>query len=333
MNKNRSTEEITDNFEILSKKYLSLKSPQLKTSSIARYAFLLERYILPEFSELFIEDITRLDMERLSYKLLHEGGVEGAGLSVKTVSDTLQLVRSIMQYSCDVKGIPFNGVSVRIKQKCHPYPILSKKDQQKLLEYAQSEPSPKNIGILLGLFLGLRIGEVCAIRKNDISMTDSTVSIKKTVQRVPINCIAETQGLLSVSNMKEKMKKTVVIVTKPKSDKSVRIVPIPELLMCMIKDLPDWTGFLLSGSEHIIEPRNMENHLKKVLCKCKIEYINFHALRHTFATNCVELGFDIKTLSEILGHSSVSITLNRYVHTTIEQKRSNMNLINKLLEK
>lgn len=80
-----------------------------------------------------------------------------------------------------------------------------------------------------------------------------------------------------------------------------------------------------------VEPRNMENRFKAVTKECDIHDVNFHALRHTFATRCVELGFDAKSLSEILGHASVNITMNRYVHPSMELKKKNMNLLSELL--
>ena len=75
----------------------------------------------------------------------------------------------------------------------------------------------------------------------------------------------------------------------------------------------------------------MENQFKAAAKSCEIADVNFHALRHTFATRCVELGFDIKSLSEILGHASVNITLNRYVHPSMELKQKNMDMLSNLL--
>ena len=68
----------------------------------------------------------------------------------------------------------------------------------------------------------------------------------------------------------------------------------------------------------------MQNRFKTYLQEGKIEEANFHSLRHTFATRCIEAGFDVKTLSEILGHSSVKITLDKYVHSSMQLKRNNM---------
>lgn len=89
---------------------------------------------------------------------------------------------------------------------------------------------------------------------------------------------------------------------------------------------------MLTGMVHsYVEPRNMENRFKAVTKECDIHDVNFHALRHTFATRCVELGFDVKSLSEILGHASVNITMNRYVHPSMELKKKNMNLLSEFL--
>ena len=76
--------------------------------------------------------------------------------------------------------------------------------------------------------------------------------------------------------------------------------------------------------EREIIAKYLENIFKRYLRECGLPEINYHALRHTFATRCIESGFDVKSLSEILGHGSVNITLNRYVHSSIEQKRKNM---------
>ena len=81
---------------------------------------------------------------------------------------------------------------------------------------------------------------------------------------------------------------------------------------------------LACGEEKYVEPRVMQNYFRYVQEQCGLKPVNFHALRHTFATCCVEVGFDVKSLSEILGHANVNITLNRYVHPSMELKHQNM---------
>ena len=119
--------------------------------------------------------------------------------------------------------------------------------------------------------------------------------------------------------------RTEVVITPPKSECAVRDIPLPDWICKYLGDAYHADSFLLTGNpEKSIEPRTMQNRFKAVLASCGIADANFHALRHTFATRCVEAGFDAKCLSEILGHASVNITLNRYVHPTMALKRQYM---------
>lgn len=125
----------------------------------------------------------------------------------------------------------------------------------------------------------------------------------------------------------EKGHKTQIVIDRPKSDCSIRDIPIPEELLNLLVNMKqaDDCFFLTGKKNFFIEPRQMENCFDRLIKKCGIENATMHVCRHSFATRCVELGFDIKTLSEILGHASVSITMNRYVHPSMELKTQNMN--------
>ena len=79
--------------------------------------------------------------------------------------------------------------------------------------------------------------------------------------------------------------------------------------------------YIITGTCKPTEPRTMQNRFKSVLKLCGIRDVNFHLLRHTYATVCIENGFDPKTLSELLGHADASITLNRYVHSSMQMKK------------
>ena len=171
-----------------------------------------------------------------------------------------------------------------------------------------------SIGVLFALMTGLRIGEVCALRAGDINMAEKTVTVRETVQRI--------------KNLDGNSSKTKIVFTTPKSNTSVRVVPLTNTayMLCKIntgKTPPN--AFLLTGKEDkVIEPRTLQYHIKRYSMACGIEDMHFHVLRHTFATRCVEVGFEIKSLSEVLGHSSPQITLERYVHSSLELKRQNM---------
>lgn len=170
-------------------------------------------------------------------------------------------------------------------------------------------------GILLSMMTGLRIGEICALKRKNISIADRTITVSSTMQRL--------------KNLDEDNKKKAKIhISNPKSDCSSRIIPLPDSILHYCKeclsDNPE--DFVLTGrQDKYMEPRTLQNRLKKYSEECGISDLHFHMLRHTFATRCVEVGFEIKSLSEILGHSTPKITLERYVHSSLDLKRDNMN--------
>jgi integrase len=197
--------------------------------------------------------------------------------------------------------------------------IFSRQEQEKLCEFLTSDLDKFNTGILLCLFTGLRIGEICGLCWEDVSIAERTLKIRQTAQRVQNT---DAQG-----------SKTQIIFSSPKSAGSMRTIPIPDSLLPIIKKHKKAENgfFLTNSSKKFVEPRLMQFHFHKVLKECGIASANFHALRHTFATRCIELGMDVKSLSEILGHSSITITMDRYVHPSMDIKRENMNKLSELL--
>ena len=247
-------------------------------------------------------------------------GKKGNGLSTKTVSDVLAIIRNISKFAIR-KGIYVanDANAVQIRQDIKPMRVLNKAEQRQLCEYILKRPEACSIGILVCMFTGLRIGEICALRWEDISFSDQSIYIHHTLQRIQMH---RGHGA-----------KTEVIVTTPKSSCSIRKIPLPdEILEILVLNKKASSGYVLTNDEYkFIEPRTMQNKFKKILKAAGIENANFHALRHTFATRCVELGFDVKSLSEILGHATVNITMNRYVHPTYEMKKENMKKLSGLL--
>ena len=167
---------------------------------------------------------------------------------------------------------------------------------------------------MLSLYTGIRLGELCALRWNCVDLNLGIIKVKQTMQRRQNTDPAEER-------------RTKIVFTDPKTQTSSRTIPLPaSLLMLAYSFQSTPNSFVLTGSsEKYIEPRTMQNHFKRIIQESGISSVNYHALRHTFATRCVEVGFEIKTLSEILGHATVNITLNRYVHSSFELKRQNMN--------
>lgn len=310
----------TDLFGYIALEWFEIITPQVKESTNNKYWNLLTLYVLPQFGSKQLNEITHDFIESQCNILLTKGGCKQNGLSAKTVSDILSLIRNILQFAIKKgKNISCDAHSIQIKRQVKEMRVLSLAEQKKLCKYLHSDLSAYNIGILLCLFTGLRVGEICALRWEDISFSEQTIHIHHTVQRIQNR------------NMSEQ--KTKIVVTTPKSACSVRTIPIPhDLINILASYKANATGYLLTNSEQrIIEPRTMQNRFKKALEKSSVDPANYHSLRHTFATRCVELGFDVKSLSEILGHASVKITMDRYVHPSMELKKENMQRLSSLL--
>lgn len=294
--------------------------PHIKKSTENKYLNLLNSYILPIFGNKKLENITYDFIESYCAMLLKSGGKKGTGLSPKTVSDALSLIRIILRFAVRKgKSVPCDGSSIQVKHAASTMRVLSKTEQEKLCRYLYENLNACNIGILICMFTGLRVGEICALRWEDVSFADQTIFVQHSLQRIQDKSGGE--------------KKTKIVVTTPKSACSIRIIPIPKELCSLLNNFrTNSTGYVLTNSNtHFIEPRRMQNHFKKVLKNASVDAANFHALRHTFATRCVELGFDVKSLSEILGHATINITMNRYVHPTLELKKENMQRLSALM--
>lgn len=315
-----ASELLICSFSRASDEWIQANKSQWKESSTVKYINILNNHLLPEFGQRNITDISRTDIQDYISRLLISGGRNNTGLAPKTVNSIISVMKNVFELATETKGctlVNFKGLAVKQPQK--QMRILSQSEQNILTGYLLEKSSDTDIGILLSLYTGLRVGEVCALKWEDISFRDKCIHVKKTMQRIQV------KGNLD--------HKSEIIISTPKSECSVRDVPIPDKLMLMLQkrqNAPN-TYFLTGKTNLYVEPRTMQNRFKSTIKKAGIAPANFHALRHTFATRCIELGFDIKSLSEILGHASVNITLNRYVHPSMELKQKNMNMLSDLL--
>lgn len=188
---------------------------------------------------------------------------------------------------------------------------LSKTEQARLFGCIYHRPDRSKVAILLCLYTGLRLGELCALRWTDIDIEGMTLTVNRTVQRIAVA---------------GHIKKTTLLETGPKSESSKRTIPLPAEIVKFLIQLKGDQSYVFGGKKPL-EPRTMQYRFKKILKIAKVEDRNFHILRHTFATNCVENYMDVKALSEILGHSDVKITLNRYIHPTMDLKRKQIGML------
>lgn len=292
--------------------------PVCKKSTLAKYHTQIQNHIIPAFGDRKIDEIFNDDIISFSRSLL--SGTNGEnGLAPKTVSDIISRLKSIRRFAL-AHGyvVHYTSDCVAIPQKAKPLRVLTFSEEEKLFHYLKANPSLTGLGILICLFTGIRIGELCALTWCDISLEERQFYIRHTMQRLP-------------NRDSNASAKTYIEIAEPKSECSVRMIPIPGNIMEELQAAYATEAYLLTGTtQWYIEPRTMENRFKKILKECGIADANFHTLRHTFATRCVEVGFDIKTLSEILGHANINITLNRYVHPTMRLKRENMDKLSDL---
>lgn len=297
-------------FDMYCDEWLVVNHTNIKESTAAKYTTVLEKHIKPFFGGYTPDMITTEMTADFVDQLISE-----KKLSAKTANDTAVILKSILKYIADVQNRT-DIIKVAVpKYNAKEIRVLSHDEQQRFIEFLLTDTDDYKFGVLFALMTGLRIGEVCALRAGDISLDDRTVTVRETVQRI--------------RNLDNDGAKTKIIFSDPKSNSSARVVPLTNTAFELCKERvgrysPD--AFLLTGSEKkYIEPRMMQYKIKKFSDKCGIEDLHFHVLRHTFATRCVEVGFEIKSLSEVLGHANPRITLERYVHSSLEFKRQNMN--------
>lgn len=238
-----SSEKLIHTFETVSSEWLCVQRPQLKPSSIAKYSNILRLYLLPEFGNKDITIISRADVQSFSREMLISGGSKAEGLAPKTVNSILSVLKNVFAYAFREKNLSVADIAdVSIKQSQKPMRILSKKEQNRLSCYLCDDLSPRNLGILLCLYTGLRIGEICALKWEDIFIADQYLLVHKTMQRIQMQ--------------EPSKKKTKIVIQTPKSDCSIRKIPIPdEILELLISCKKNPDTFLLTGYAHIfVEP-------------------------------------------------------------------------------
>ena len=297
----RNKRKIT--FENICTEWLVYKKRMVKESSYANYTYSIKKYLIPEFGRFSLRQLEKYDFNEYVEELRQN-------LSPKTVRDIISNLKAILtlagdKYDCKIKVKKI----ISPKQDLEPLAILNHREKNKLERYCLNENSLKSIGIIVCLYTGLRVGEICALRWKDIDLEKRELHVRYTLQRI----------------YKNSEKSTQIIIDKPKTKTSVRAIPISNKIYDLLKELKcqykDEDFFLTGNPYKFVEPRNYQYNFKLILEASKVKKYKFHILRHTFSTDCIEVGMDIKSLSEILGHSTVEITLNKYVHSSYKTKK------------
>ena len=283
---------------------------RIKRSSYTTYSSNINKHIKKKLGKIKLKMLTDEHIQNFIDDLSKE-------LAAKSVSSVFSILRlgltdayekNLSVELCRKIKIP------KVKRK--EVKVFTKIEQKAIEQYIEQSAYPNDIGILICFYTGIRIGELCALDLNrDIDLKRGVISIQHTLYRVK----SESGN-----------KKTELRISTPKSESSTRDIPLPKFLIAKLSAIEKGSGFLIQKNGKFIEPNVYARRYKKILEELDIPYRKFHATRHTFATRALEIGMDVKTLSEILGHSSPTITLNLYSHSLPEHKKKEMDRLGKL---
>lgn len=289
-------------FDKLCKEWLAYKKPKVKESTYLNYKFKITKYLIPHFGRHSLNYFYSYDINKYIDKLK-------LTLSDKTVREILIVLKAILKYAERKYDVDFKLDLVSVPSApSREIEVFNDRDRYKIEKKLMASTDLKSLGVLISLYSGLRIGEICALKWSDIDFDTMLITVTHTIQRIYIG-----KG------------NTKVVYSTPKTKRSVRKVPMSKIIIDKLKPLsrmysPD--SFILTGMEHkFFEPISYKYPYTQFLDECHVNYKNFHTLRHTFATRCIRMGMDVKSLSEILGHANVNVTLNVYVHSSYEIKR------------
>ena len=293
--------------------------PSAKQRTYTRYKEIVEQHIITQLGGLDLSGITPYVLQCYVAELLKSGNLRtGKGLSANSVNSIITVIQNTLKtaYSLGIIGEYVGDKIKRPRVNEKKIECFSMSEQKKIEQYILNNENTRFFGILLCLYTGLRIGELLALEWSDIDMKKGELRVNKTCYYGK-----DDNGVFCR------------ITDTPKTPSSIRIVPIPKQLMSHLREKKQKshsTHVVADGSK-LISIRSYQRSFTSLLRRLNIQHRGFHSLRHTFATRALECGMDVKTLSEILGHKSPTVTLNRYVHSLMEHKKEMMNKLGRFL--
>lgn len=281
--------------------YLKSQSNKMKIGTIKIYERYFDSFIKPFFGSLALRKTSKEILQSFINSL--------SGLSASTIKGVFSFLREALKKANKDEYIPPVWIDIELpKIKRNEVEVFTREEQSRIENALDIETNSNDIGILICLYTGVRIGEVCGLKWEDIDFENADIYINRTVQRLTIDG------------------KSILCELPPKSETSRRKIPIPTCLLEKLKTVYQnrKSEYILNTDFHMMDTRTFQYQYKKKLEIAGVRYANAHTMRHTFSVRALELGFDIKTLSEILGHSDASITLKTYAHSLDEHKRNSM---------
>ena len=296
-------------FSFFCDEWLRLRKSKVRESTYIKYNTILEKYIKPKLGSCFPAAITTDTVDNFAHGLLFDDN-----LAVKTVHDILVVLHSVLKYVAAQLPSLCAAVEINYPQKeKKEIRVLDRSEQERFVKFLLADADFCKFGVLLMLLSGIRIGELCALRWDNVNLQEKTIRISATLQR-----LRSMEG--------ENKNRTHIVIGAPKSATSIRTITLTDHAAELCRKFAVYNGnaYILTGTEKYMEPRMLQYRIEKYTKECGLKGVHAHTLRHTFATRAVEVGFEIKSLSEVLGHANTTITLNRYVHSSMELKRANM---------
>ncbi len=286
--------------------------PTTKIRTYMKYQRQVKNHIIPKLGDYELENLSAGILQRFTVSLSEEG------LATNTVNSIVSVLKSSLKMAAmlGVVSVQYADTVMRPKGREKKVECFTKDEQRKIEKYVNESQNDRLFGIVICLYTGLRIGELLALKWNDLDLTKGIINITKSCR----------DGWNNGQYVK--------ITDVPKTENSYRIVPIPKQLLLRLKKLKKQSGGeYIIGSESVYgaEIRSYQRTFERLLKRLKLPHKGFHSLRHTFATRALEVGMDVKTLSEVLGHSNPTVTLKRYAHSMLEHKTEMMNKLGKLL--
>lgn len=301
-------------FTELSKLWIEEKKSFVKESTYHNYLQILDLYILPAFTNIKTKRVNSKLVQSRIYKLQTETSYKNHYLSKKTIVLIIRVLNQIIDFGIQNHKIkPFIYKVQYIKTKKSQTKLyLSEEEQQKLLNELYKNPNLNKLGILLSYYEGLRIGEICALKWEDIDFNRKEIYVNKTLEIIHIR----TKHV------------TLCKISEPKTTSSIRVIPVNKKIIDYINNLNiEKKGYILTCTENFKKMTTLRIYFKRLCKKINISDVRFHCLRHTFASNLIKAGANSKIVSELLGHNSVATTLNIYVHCDFKEKTKYINSI------
>lgn len=292
--------------------------PVMKEKTYSAYANIVRLHIIPSLGEYELEDLGPLLVQQFVTKKLTFGNLKtGKGLSVNTVNSIIAVIQGSLETAYLLgKSSKYEMNKIKRPKNQEKTIVCFTKEEQKTIERAvMTDKRNKMKGIVLCLYTGLRIGELLALEWTDVDFQKAELRINKTCH-----------------DGKNEYGELCRITNSPKTSSSNRVIPLPMQMVPVLRELKKNCNskYVISDKGEGISIRSYQRSFELLQKKLNIHHHGFHVLRHTFATRAIENGMDIKSLSEILGHKTPAITLNRYVHSLMEYKRSMMNKLGKI---